>query len=203
MSLSRSFVGVVVLAGLTIGGQSLGTPIRIGGIGGVSFSNVATSPSVSTGYRLTPQVGLIADLPFDPDFSLSTELSLLQWGFKSSGGDATQHILYLAVPLHLRAHFEIAPEIHPFLFLGPQLAYRLKAEAETPLGRVDNKTEIKALDLALNLGLGSQFRFSKTTVLHLDGRFGLGLTNANLIPGSTVSIKNMNFSILAGLLFGS
>jgi hypothetical protein len=77
------------------------------------------------------------------------------------------------------------------VFTGPQVSFKLNAEAESGGITVDQDDEVKSTDFGWVLGVGVQSgRFSA------DARYTMGLSN---IAQDGDSVKNKAFSVMVGI----
>lgn len=105
---------------------------------------------------------------------------------------------YLEFPILARLN---APEygvLTPHLYAGPTIAFKIGARAlygSNPLRDLD---AVRSLDSGLAFGVSADLALGARTVV-LDGRWGIGLTNA--FNWSGPDLKNDAFSLMAGVAF--
>jgi hypothetical protein len=173
---------------------------------GVNFANVLLAPDVPPGSSKSGRTGFLggafAEARLSDTFSIQLEAFYTQKGFEitSAAGKATFRIDYLELPLTAKATFGSGP-LRPYLFAGPNVGFRLSANAETGSGSVDFQDATRTTDLALDLGAGVLYRLNPGTALVLEGRYSVGFVNIfNTGPaGGTVNTRDLK--ILAGVSF--
>ncbi len=105
---------------------------------------------------------------------------------------------YLEFPILARLN---APEygvLTPHLYAGPTIGFKIGARAlygSNPLRDLD---AVRSLDSGLAFGVSADLALGARTVV-LDGRWGIGLTNA--FNWSGPDLKNDTFSLMAGVAF--
>jgi hypothetical protein len=173
---------------------------------GVNFANVLLAPDLPPGSSKSGRTGFLggafAEARLSDTFSVQLEAFYTQKGFdlSSPAGKATFRIDYLELPLTAKATFGSGP-LRPYLFAGPNVGFRLSANAETGSGSVDFRDATKTTDLAVDLGTGLHYRLNPGTALLLEGRYSVGLVNIfNTGPaGGTVNTRDLK--ILVGVSF--
>lgn len=107
---------------------------------------------------------------------------------------------YIEVPIHFMAKFDMGnPKL--FLLAGPYFAYgvggKIKSGGESQninFGNDDN-SDLKPLDIGLDLGLGVEF-----SGLQISGRYGIGL--ADISTTSDVTIRNSVIQVSLAYMIG-
>lgn len=129
-------------------------------------------------------------------------------GSKAKEGDGKVAVNYLEVPIYVNYMTGEAGGNRFFGGVGPYLGYAFGGkvtdatgeERDLEIGSDEGKSDIKALDLGLNVNIG----YMLSNGLYVRANYGLGLTN--LIPGGDGdnSVKNNGFAISFGYyLFGN
>lgn len=174
--------------------------------GGVNFANALLAPDLPAGFSKSARTGFIGgafvEARLSGTFSLQLEAFYTQKGFEvsSAAGKATSRLDYLEFPLTAKATFGSGP-FRPYLFAGPNVGYRLSADAETGSGSGDIRDATRTTDIAVDLGAGVSYQLREGPRLVLEGRYSVGLVNIfNTGPaGGTVNTRDLK--ILGGVTF--
>lgn len=129
--------------------------------------------------------GLVAEIKLLEKFSIQPELLYSTQGasYKSAGQEFKNKLGYLSIPV--MAKFYLSKSFS--LELGPQASFLLSEKNDFDVK--DSKT----FDFGLNAGLG----FKLTDNIFIQGRYGLGLTEAS----KDADVKNSVFQLSAGFMF--
>lgn len=192
--------------------------LRLGGEAGM---NVASLGGDTEGLDSRTAFSIGGVLRYDPGpgvFGIQSGLIYAQKGAEEQGtlgGESFQidyKLAYLQVPLLATINIPVrGSSVNPRLVAGPALNLELdcsigasldEGSSEVDCGSSDLGLETTSLDLGLLFGGGIDLGLGPGQ-LTLDTRYDLGLTNINDVPeASEVSIKNRNWQITAGYLFG-
>ena len=159
---------------------------------------------------------------FFKTFDLSGRLQIQpEISFALRGGDAGSAFIYDDIVYKIKIYYAEFPLIFKYriwtkgafsagIFSGPYAALKLKAEKQTVIWKVEEKTaldNVKTLDFGLLLGLGGEYDIGSGQVL-LELRSGFGLKNMmEVLPGTIRlypdkdNIRNFYFSVLMGYAF--
>jgi opacity protein-like surface antigen len=129
--------------------------------------------------------GLVAEIKLLEKFSIQPELLYSTQGasYKSAGEEFKNKLGYLSIPV--MAKFYLTKSFS--LELGPQASFLLSEKNDF------NVKDSKTFDFGLNAGLG----FKLTENIFIQGRYGLGLTEAS----KDADVKNSVFQLSAGFMF--
>ena len=153
--------------------------------------------------------GVFGVYDFAPEFGVEVDGLLTMKGAKVSGHgiDSNGNVVvinegfiildYLEFPILARFNVPSQGEVRTHIYAGPTLAFKLDARAKYGSSNQD-LTAARTLDSGLAFGASFDFLMGERKLV-LDGRYGLGLTNAFDWPG--VDLKNDAFSIMAGVTF--
>jgi hypothetical protein len=164
--------------------------LKIGVKAGVNFANqtgdagfdgISVDKEGITSYH----AGLVAEVKLLEKFSIQPELLYSTQGatYKSAGEEFKNELGYLSIPV--MAKFYLSKSFS--LELGPQASFLLSER---------NDFDVKngeTFEFGLNAGLG----FKITESIFVQGRYGLGLTEAS----KDADVKNSVFQISAGFMF--
>ncbi len=147
----------------------------------ITINNSNYSTSAITSYH----AGLIAEIKLVDSFSLQTELLYSTQGatYKNAVEEFKNELGYLSIPVLAKINLNKVISIE----LGPQASFLLSEK---------NNFDVKdanTFDFALVGGLGLNI----TKHLFIQGRYGLGLTDAS----KDAQIKNSVVQVSAGLMF--
>ncbi|KIA99212.1 hypothetical protein OA93_06170 [Flavobacterium sp. KMS] len=129
--------------------------------------------------------GVVAEIKLLEKFSIQPELLYSTQGasYKSAGQEFKNELGYLSIPV--MAKFYLTKSFS--LELGPQASFLLSEKNDFDVK--DGKT----FDFGLNAGLG----FKLTENFFIQGRYGIGLTEAS----KDADVKNSVFQLSAGFMF--
>ena len=154
--------------------------------------------------------GVFGVFDFAPEFGVEVDALFSMKGGKITGqgvdvnGNPTGltegfFILdYLEFPILARLNLPVQGDLTPHLYAGPTIALKVSGRArysQLPQADLD---AARSLDSGLALGASVDLALGARTIV-LDGRFGLGLTNAFRWSGP--DLKNDTFSFMAGVSF--
>lgn len=201
---------------------------EIGIKGGMSLSGLLSSTGDYRhvlGYEMNGLTGGILmgfQAGFFKTFDLSHRLQIQpEISFALRGGDAGSTFIYDDIVYKIKIYYVEFPLIFKYriwtkgafsagIFSGPYAALKIKAEKQTVIWKVEEKTaldNVKTLDFGLLLGLGGEYDIGSGRVL-LELRSAFGLKNMmEVLPGITRlypdkdHIRNFYFSVIVGYGF--
>ncbi|MFH7018163.1 porin family protein [Flavobacterium sp. FlaQc-47] len=164
--------------------------LKIGVKAGVNFAN-QTGDAAFDGISVDKEgitsyhAGLVAEIKLLEKFSIQPELLYSTQGatYKSAGEEFKNELGYLSIPV--MAKFYLSKSFS--LELGPQASFLLSER---------NDFDVKngeTFEFGVNAGLG----FKITESIFVQGRYGLGLTEAS----KDADVKNSVFQLSAGFMF--
>ena len=181
------FLSLALMA-VVISGAVNAQHMNIGIKAGLNLYNIKNSNDVK--YDLKPGInaGIFSHIHLSDQFAFQPEIVFSGQGAKySTGGVETKlNLNYLNVPLILQYMFDNGFRLQA----GPQFGFLLGANAVTNDVKTDIKDNLKALDVAIGVGLG---------YIHVPSGFGLnarynhGLNNIN--ENSSVKSNNRGFQL--------
>jgi hypothetical protein len=129
--------------------------------------------------------GLVAEVKLLEKFSIQPELLYSTQGasYKNAFGEFKNELGYLTIPV--MAKFYLTKSFS--LELGPQASFLLSEKNDFDV------KDAETFDFGLNAGLG----FKITESIFVQGRYGIGLTEAS----KNADIKNSVFQVSAGFMF--
>jgi hypothetical protein len=218
--IARAAVSIMVLSGAFI--PSIATAQRAGDMtfglmAGVNYAKVSQDPeSGDVTFHWKPGFvgGAFLGIQVNDWFSIEPQALFSQKGTKVEGTGANSslegsvRINYIEVPVLAKFWIPMSgSQIKPFVFIGPDIAFKVSCSAEGVIlavtGSEDcDKTEvikIKSTDFGGTAGGGIQFN-AGDKVLRIDARYTLGFTDIN-DSGDTREIKNRAFAATVGLGF--
>ncbi|HEX5742550.1 MAG TPA: porin family protein [Flavobacteriaceae bacterium] len=138
--------------------------------GGLNLATIVGDETSDVDSRTSFYLGGFAEIKMSDKFAFQPEFLYSSQGAKGKdeGTDMTLKLDYLTIPL--MAKYYVGQKFS--LDFGPQLAFLLKADAETMGVTVDFKDFMKSFDFGVNLGLG--YELDKFVI---NGRYNIGLSN--------------------------
>jgi len=200
------FVTMFVLAILAFAAQNSQAQMTfsIGPKLGINLANATLDPDFPSGVDKTMltafMFGAAAEFGVNEMFAVQAEPMYAMKGFKveSGGQEAKFKVNYLEIPVLAKVKFGHGKAM-PYIFAGPNLGINLTAEVEGGGLTVDVKDSTESIDFGLDFGAGVGIDISPTTVLAIDGRYSLGLSDID--KTSSGSIKNTGIQFLVSFLF--
>lgn len=149
--------------------------------GDAGLEGVAFDKEGITSYH----VGVLAEIKLLEKFSIQPELLYSTQGatYKNAVDEFKNELGYLSIPV--MAKFYLTKSVS--LELGPQASFLLSEKNDFDV------KDAETFEFGLNAGLGLKI----TKNLFIQGRYGLGLTEAS----KNADVKNSTFQISAGFLF--
>ncbi|WP_337967172.1 porin family protein [uncultured Flavobacterium sp.] len=149
--------------------------------GDAGLQGVAFDKEGITSYH----VGVLAEIKLLEKFSIQPELLYSTQGatYKNAVDEFKNELGYLSIPV--MAKFYLTKSVS--LELGPQASFLLSEKNDFDV------KDAETFEFGLNAGLGLKI----TKNLFIQGRYGLGLTEAS----KNADVKNSTFQISAGFLF--
>lgn len=173
---------------------------------GANFANALLAPDLPPGFSKSARAGFLGgavlQARFSELFSVRLEALYTQKGFEvsSATGRATYRLDYVELPLTAAATFGSGP-LRPYVFAGPNVAFRVSADVETESGTADFKDQTRATDIALDVGAGLHYRLKGGTGLLLEGRYSVGLVNVFETGPAGGTVNTRDLKILTGVTF--
>jgi outer membrane protein W len=219
MSIITRFVGsaIALSAALipSVAGAQRAGDITIGIMAGGNYSTVEQDPDpgdVEFDYKGGLVAGGFLGYQLTDMFSIEPQVLFSQKGAKVKGVGSTAslegdiRVNYVAVPVLLKVWFPMSnSQVKPFLFAGPEVAFKVGCTAEGTILAVtgerdcdetNGEIKLKGTDFGLAGGGGLQFN-AGTNVVRIDARYTWGLTDIN-DSGDNREIKNRAFSATIG-----
>jgi hypothetical protein len=210
MSKNTARIGLAV-AILAAAPAARAQDIRFGIKGGASLADLAGGEDTFGDTESKTRNGLVAGaflaFPLGGRLELQPEALFAQKGaaFDFSDIDTKLKLDYVEVPLLLKARFGGAG-IRPYVFAGPYLGFRVKAEVSVDAGEdgsssQDLDDETKSVDYGGVAGAGLEFPASRGAFL-LEARYARGLANITSDDAANEdSVTNAVWSVLVGFRF--
>ena len=214
--IARAVSSIVVLAGAfipcVVAAQRPGD-ITVGIMAGVNYSKANQDPEpsdITIDYRAGFVGGGFLDYQLADVFSIEPQVLFSQKGWNAKGtgnSEGSVRINYIAVPILGKFWIPVSdPSIKPFVFIGPEIAFKVGCTVEGVALAVTGSEDcdksnvlssVKSTDFGGTAGGGIQFRAGNQLV-RVDARYTLGFTNINDANDSR-DIKNRAFSATIGL----
>jgi Outer membrane protein beta-barrel domain len=176
-------------------------PIFTDPSGTVQIDDVTLDPlKTRTGVSL----GAFLNVPGTDVFSIQPEMHYVMKGSKQDlefaatvdpgglnipltvPGELQWQLNYIEIPILMKLTIPTQGSISPCLLAGPALAFRTSSKVKLRAVGIEESEDIKDLikstDLGLVLGGGVDFRMSPTTVLNVDARYNLGMSDLLDVP---------------------
>ena len=182
--------------------------------GGLNISGLRGSDTGVRGSLFETKRGVVAGAfgIFDlaPEFGIEVDALFSMKGGKLSGPGVSPtgnpvintegfFILdYLEFPILARYNLPVQGDVTPHLYAGPTIALKVSGRAHYSQLPEADLDAARSLDAGVALGASVDLAWGARTMV-LDGRFGLGLTNAFRWNGP--DLNNDTFSFMAGVSF--
>jgi opacity protein-like surface antigen len=200
-------------------------PFKLGVRAGLDIGNLSFDPDITgldKSSRMGFKFGAMAELGFVPMFAIQIEPMYAQKGAVIEGnfntdlgvihGKVTFKAAELEIPILLKLRIPTPGAITPYVFAGPNIAFILSSsqevEAQGQNQDNDTKDQTSSTNFALDLGAGVELKIAPLTLLLLDARYSLGLSDLSKespqdqLNGGHQSIKTRDIQILVGIMFG-
>ena len=165
---------------------------------GINFANLSFDPEdaeEATETRTGFVAGILVVVPINARFAFQPEALYSSQGAKAEGIDGKIKLDYINIPL--LANISLSGGDNPIsLLVGPQIGFKISAEAEFEGEEEDLDDDTETFDFGLVAGISATIRN-----FVIDGRYTWGLTNINAIDDDDQKVKNQVFTISVGILF--
>lgn len=202
------------------------THFSFGARAGLNISNLSFDPDIPSQITKSSRTGFkfgaMAEIAFIPMLAVQIEPMYTTGGCELSGplfvngftlvnGKATYKVSVLEIPILLKFKIPVAGSIMPYAFVGPNVAFVMSSkELDEPTGfnssETDQKDNTASTLFSLDFGGGVGFKVTPLTVVMLDVRYSLGLSNMLNDKGKQssgqTSVKTSGFQVVAGVMFG-
>ncbi|MFL5813477.1 MAG: porin family protein [Bdellovibrionia bacterium] len=186
------------------------SPFRPGVQGGLNVSDYSNEPDVGSNSLVGYIAGLELECRLSSTWFLQPEVRVVQKGFTynlNSGGSVTNfdtRINYLEVPILVKAKFRPDALIQPFVFLGPNVGFKISTNIDVTSGGnfvpgPPLEVLFHTVDFSLDGGLGGEYHFARRMAGFLELRGTYGLNNVSTLAGT--NWKSRNFQFVFGGLF--
>lgn len=182
--------------------------------GGLDISGLRGSSTGVRGSLFDTKRGVIAGVfgVFDlaPEFGIEVDALFSMKGGKLSGPGVDPNgnpvmstegffiLDYLEFPILARYNLPVQGDVTPHLYAGPTIALKVSGRARYSQLPGADLDAARTLDAGVAAGASVDLALGGRNIV-LDGRFGLGLTNAFRWSGP--DLKNDTFSLMAGVSF--
>ncbi|WP_269237329.1 porin family protein [Flavobacterium flavigenum] len=187
--MKKVFLAVILFLGTAASIQA--QLLKIGVKAGVNFANQTgdafDAPEVNKEGITSYHAGLVAEIKLLDRFAVQPELLYSTTGasykFNDVSEDIKNELGYLSIPV--MAKFYLSDSFS--LEVGPQASFLLSKKDDVKLG------DPETFEFGVNAGLG----FKITENFFIQGRYGLGLTDAS----RNADVKNSTIQLSAGFMF--
>ena len=211
MTFKRSGVlfAAVVMAVSLAGPAFADASWTMGFKGGVAISDFGGSDVTGDiGNRTAFAGGLYGQVDFSDRFGLRMEGLYHMKGASEDSANvtATVKLDYIEFPVLLLGQIPASESATVSVFAGPVIAFNSSAKIEGTVdgftASVDMKDYVASFEFALAFGLGASFDAGPVEIT-LDGRYQLGLTTVEDVPGvsDNADVKNQGWVFMAGVGF--
>lgn len=170
-----------------VSGQCTGFPFLLPKIG-LNLANMTNSDgSMKPGLN----VGVAAEFPINPQFSVEPGIYYSMQGVKESEGGISGKIKndYINIPIYAKAYLYNGF----YAFAGPQFGFLARSKASASYNGTDisvnSKDAFKTFDFALGIGVGYQFDLG----LLVSMNYNIGFTNTLSDGDITLNGNSMNW----------
>jgi hypothetical protein len=166
--------------------------VSIGIKGGLNLYNIHNDNDVKYDYKVGYNFGLLGHIHLNKSFAIQPEVVYSMQGAKQTVNNVTTNynLSYINVPVLIQYMFDNGLRLQA----GPQLGLLVAAKSKTGSETVDNKENLKPIDIALSIGAGYIF---PPTGLGIDVRYNHGLSNIN----DTGDVTSTNRGLQVGLFY--
>ncbi len=169
--------------------------LNFGVKGGVNLSTLLDDYGSSSSFLNGPHIGGVAQLDLSEgdegfvQYALRGELYYSAQGAKDEFGKT--NLSYINLPIMIQRYIFSSGF---YLETGPQFGFLLAAKSKDEEGSVNIKSQLKPIEVALNVGLGYQFNSG----LGISTRVTSGLTSVS----KESSVKNLTVGLGLVYIFG-
>lgn len=173
-------------------GDSPAGHVSLGIKGGLNYYNINNNNDFKYDNKLGYHLGLLGHIHLNQSFALQPEIVYSTQGAKYKLNNETTNfnLSYINVPVLFQYMFDNGLRLQA----GPQLGVLVAAKSKTGSVTVDNKENMKPIDLALSLGAGY---IHPPSGVGIDVRYNLGLNNINDIG----EVESTNRGLQLGLFY--
>jgi hypothetical protein len=183
---------------------------RPGVQGGLNVSDYSANPDVNSSTRVGYILGVELETRLSQVLYLQPEFRAVQKGFGynlNAGGSVTNfdaRVVYLELPLLVKAKFLPDAMIQPFVFVGPNVGFNIGNNVDVSSGGnfvtgPPLDVLFKTVDFSLEGGFGGEYHFARRMAGFLEARLSYGLINVSALDGT--NWKSRNFQFIFGGLF--
>lgn len=162
---------------------------KIGIKAGLNVADVSLKPeTVQTGSRIGFHGGLTAHIHVSPQIGVQPEVLYSNQGFEDKTNGTEWRLNYLNVPVMLQYMFDNGFRLQA----GPQVGFLLDGKIADPNSdapHYDISQDLKKIDAGVGVGLG----YLSYSGLGIEGRYNIGLTNANAVGAN--KLQNRVFQV--------
>lgn len=149
-------------------------------------------------FDFAPEFGLEVDALFSMKGAKFPVLGVDAGGNPVKIGESFFVLDYIEVPILARLNAPAYGRLSPHVYFGPTIAIKVGARTIQNGQPARDLDDVRSLDSGLAAGASVDVALGAHKLV-LDGRFGLGLTNA--FDSSRPDLKNDSFSLMAGVSF--
>lgn len=149
-------------------------------------------------FDFAPEFGVEIDALFSMKGAKITGTGVDQSGNPTAVREGFFVLDYLEFPILARFNAPAYGIVRPHLYVGPTIAFKIGARAIYDGQPAVDLDAARSLDSGMAVGVSADFALGARTLV-LDGRWGIGLTNA--FSWSGPDLKNDAFSLMAGVSF--
>ena len=205
---------------LSFGNITAQTNLALGARVGLNIANLSFDPNVPAGVTKSSRTGFmfgaLAEIGFAPMIAVQIEPMFVTGAgseLSATGGKSTLKLSYFEFPILFKFKVPVSGPVMPYVFAGPNIGFvtsSKEVDEITGLPNGTSETDLKdfvtSTNFALDFGAGAGFAVAPMTVIVLDVRYSLGLTNMLTDKGKQGtgfnSVKSTGFQIIAGVMFG-
>ncbi len=194
------------------------THFAVGARAGLNIANLSFDPDIPSGVTKASRTGFLfgglAEIGFSPMIAIQFEPMFVTAAgseLSSPAGKATLKLSYLEIPILFKVKIPVGGPVTPYVFAGPNIGFVMSSKEVDeikgfPTSETDLKDFVTTTNFAIDFGAGAGFAVAPLTVIVLDVRYSLGLTNSLNDKGKQSigfnSVKSTGFQIIAGVMFG-
>ena len=182
-----------ILFTFTVSAQHGNAPagkVNFGIKGGVNLYNIHNDLNTNYDSRIGYHFGLIGHIHFNNYFAFQPEIVYSTQGakYKVNSVDTKYNLDYINIPLLFQYMFDNGFRIQA----GPQVGFLLSAKSKYNNSTIDNKNDLKPIDLSVSIGIGYIFPPSG---FGIDARYNQGISNINKNDTGNSNNRGFQFGI--------
>lgn len=191
-------------------GDPLFGQVKVGVLGGVNLANLSVNVDpadediAQTRFltRRLGEVGAVVRVSLPGLAEVQLEPMILWQGSRLEAGNQVTgkiSLTYFSIPVLFRLNLVRAPVTTPYLIVGPEMGFLLRARATDRGEESDVKDQLKDNNLAVNFGIGIELPAGGVSVF-FQGEFGVGVMDIDDSEAKS-TFRTNSVRLMGGVLF--